>query len=403
MLINKALEMAGNMFNYENPRCDCKVTTNYTEEGIEYHSLQLKTIEGSYKYAYAPIDGLVMIDSKTGVIIENNKVIEDFLNIDLHKADKIKEFIDTYGFIMPLPDDGKYRIFNHVELSHLMNRFKTLVKLMTAIEEEHIDYDNILKLTAYLLFAVPRKVALNENDEGLCSCVHAFTDFWYSISNLPNLTEHLVSRYTNDPYDDYYPVQDSFTKQEEQLGVIDYHEDVEDIDFYSASSPRIFKAKITKLYRDAFDENMDVRARYVIDYFYHLIKIGIKIDDVLEDGILRTNIKLSSNNKFDDSFKSQLIFIAKNTIKEEFDFELYGIHPTYNVETMSPNWEIPNFFTALYFALFYTRPDYEVYRKCANPNCGRLFKVKTTNSRKQYHDVSCQNAAAQMRHRKSKK
>ena len=94
--------------------------------------------------------------------------------------------------------------------------------------------------------------------------------------------------------------------------------------------------------------------------------------------------------------------IAKNTIKEEFDFELYGIHPTYNIDTMSPNWKIPNFFTALYFSLFYTRPDYEVYRKCANPNCGRLFKVKTTNSRKQYHDVACQNAAAQMRHRKSK-
>ena len=89
--------------------------------------------------------------------------------------------------------------------------------------------------------------------------------------------------------------------------------------------------------------------------------------------------------------------------KEEFDFELYGIHPTYNVDTLSPNWEIPNFFTALYFALFYTRPDYEVYRKCANPNCGRLFKVKTTNSSKQYHDTACQNAAAQMRHRKSRK
>ena len=57
-------------------------------------------------------------------------------------------------------------------------------------------------------------------------------------------------------------------------------------------------------------------------------------------------------------------------------------------------------YTALYFALFYTRPEYEVYRKCANPNCNRLFKVKTTNSRKQYHNTACQNAAAQMRHRK---
>ena len=46
-------------------------------------------------------------------LIEKNKVIEDFLNVDLRRADKIKEFIDVYGFIMPLPSDGKYRIFNH--------------------------------------------------------------------------------------------------------------------------------------------------------------------------------------------------------------------------------------------------------------------------------------------------
>lgn len=403
MSMNKALEMAGNMFNYKNPCCDCKVTTNYTDDGVEYHSLQIKTIEGSHKYAYAPIDGLVMIDSKTGAIIEKNKVIEDFLNIDLNKVDKLKEFIDIYGFILPIPNDGKYRIFNHVELSHLLNRFKALVKLMAAIEENQIDYDNVLKLTAYLLFAMPRKIALNEDDEGVCSCVHAFTYYWYNINDLPDLIGNLVNCYTQDPYDDYYPIDDTFTKQVEHLGVLEYHDNVDEINFNYTNNPRIFKAKMTKLYRDAFEENMDARARNVIDYLYHLIKIGIQIDDVLEDGILHTDIKLSSNDNFDETFKSQLIFIAKNTIKEEFDFELYGIHPTYNIETMSPNWEIPNFFTALYFALFYTRPDYEVYRICANPNCSRLFKVKTTNSRKLYHDASCQNAAAQMRHRKSKK
>ena len=403
MFMNKTLEMAGNMFTYENPRCDCKVTTNYTENGVEYHSLQLKSIDGSHKYAFAPIDGLVMIDNKTGAIINRYKVVEDFLNINLTKADKIKEFINTYGFIMPLPTDGKYRIFKHVDIGHLIKRFKILVRLMTAIEDAIIDYDNVLKLTAYLLFAIPRKISFNENDGGLCSCVHSFTDLWYNIDKLPNLTEHLINSRTNDPYDDYYSVSDTFTNQEESLGLLDYQEDVEEIDSTSANSSHIFKAKITKLYRDAFVENMNINARYVIDYIYHLLKIGVQIDDVLEDGNIHINTELCKCEKFDDTFKSQLILIAKNTIKEEFDFELYGIHPTYDVETMAPNWEIPNFFTTLYFALFYTRPNYEIYRKCANPNCGRLFKVKTTNSRKQYHDVACQNAAAQMRHRKSKK
>ena len=74
MPMNKALEMAGNMFTYENPHCDCKVTTNYTNDGVEYHRLQLKAIEGFHKYAYAPIDGLVMIDSKTGAVIEKTLI-----------------------------------------------------------------------------------------------------------------------------------------------------------------------------------------------------------------------------------------------------------------------------------------------------------------------------------------
>lgn len=394
--------MAGNMFTYKNPCCDCKVTTNYTDEGLEYHSLQLKTIKGVHKYAYAPIDGLVMMDAKTGAIIDKYKVIEDFLNINLNKADKIKEFIDTYGFIIPLPADGKYRIFNHMDIGHLILRFQALVKLMAATEETVIDYDIILKLTAYLLFAIPRKISLGEEDEEICTCLHSFTNAWYNIGNFPNLTENLVNSHTNDPYEDYYPINDTFTNSIEKLGYIDYHEDVEEVDS-GVSSNSIFKAKIIKLYRDGFGNGVDQNARCVIDYFYHLMKIDIKIDDILEDGKINTHTKLNTNTKFDEAFKSQLILIAKNTIKEEFDYELYGIHPTYNVDTMSPNWEIPNLFTALYFSLFYTRPGYEVYRRCANPNCNRLFKVKTTNSRKQYHDISCQNAAAQMRHRKSKK
>lgn len=403
MATNKALEMAGNMFNYENPRCDCKVTTNYTDDGIEYHSLQIKPIEGFYNYAYAPIDGLVMIDKKTGTVIEKYKVVEDFLNVDLTKADKIKEHIDTYGFIMQLPADGKYRIFNHLDIGHLIKRFRVLVKLMAAIEDEDIDYDSVLKLTAYLLFSIPRQLTINQNEEGLCSCVHTFTHFWFNVGNLPDLTGNLVNSHTNDPYDDYYPINDTFTKQTEHLGVVDFHFEVEDVDLSEASSPYVFKTKMMKLYRDAFSDGTDTNLRYTVDFLYHLLKIGVEIDDVLENGEIHTNVELNKYDKFDDTFKSHLILIVKNTIKAEFDFALYGIHPTYSVETMSPNWKISNFFTALYFSLFYTRPDYEVYRKCANPNCNRLFKVKTTNSRKQYHDISCQNATAQMRHRKAKK
>lgn len=403
MANNKALEMAGNMFNYENSRCDCKVTTNYTDDGVETHTLQIRNIDGILKYAYAPIDGLVMIDEKTGSIVEKNKIIEDFLNLKLQDANKMKKFIDTYGFFMPLPNDGKYKTFDHIEVGNLLLRYKALVQLMSAIEDDTIDYDLVLQLTSFLLFAYPRRLTLNENEEGLCSCVHAFTDLWYTIEDLPNIENNMVGDLSYDPYEAYYIIPDSFTRQEEHLGVIDYHERVEEVDPSTSYSSTIFSAKIIKLYRDGFPDGVNLNERYVIDFFYHLLDTGIKIDDIPENGKIMTTPKLSNAPQFTKQFQSKLLEIAKLTIKEEFDFELYGIHPTYNIESMSPNWEIPNLFTALYFALFYTRPDYEVYRRCANPNCKRLFKVKTTNSRKLYHDTACQNAAAQMRHRKTKK
>ena len=152
---NKSLEMAGNMFSYENQRCDCKVTTNYTEDGKEYHSLQIKNIDGFYKYAYASLDGLVMINGKTGAIIETYKVIEDFLNIKMQDATSIKKFVDNYGFFMPLPDDGKYRLFDHVELGCLLLRFRYLVQLMALIEDDIIDYDKIHSVNCAPRFSKP--------------------------------------------------------------------------------------------------------------------------------------------------------------------------------------------------------------------------------------------------------
>lgn len=400
--MNTSLETAGNMFVFENRCCDCKVTTNYTDDGIEFHNLQLKATDEFYKYAYAPIDGLVKIDRKTGAMLDKEKIIEDFLNIDTSKVYEIQEFINTYGFIMDIPSDGKYRIFKYQEIGYFMIRFRVLVQLMSAIEDTHLDYDLILQLITYLLFSIPRRIVLNEDGEIICTPVHSFTKIWYEINSLPDITSHLVRSASNDPYEDFYLIPDTFTGKDEELRTFTYQEEVEDIDFATDESSKVFKAKITKLYRNAFNGQVDTNARFIIDYFYNLLNIDVEIDDILEDGKIHIKKSLIKYDKFDENFKNNIISLAKNTIKDEFDFVLYGIRPTYDIDSMSPNWHIPNLLTALYFSLFYTRPDYEVYRKCANPNCGRLFKVKSTNSRKKYHDAACQNSAAQMRHRKSR-
>ena len=401
-MASKALQTAGNLFSYTNRKCDCKITTTYDANGNEQHSILVKRMNsGGYLYAYAPVDGLVMLNTKTGSIIEQNKVIEDFLNIDLNDVNQIKCFIDKYGFFTALPEN-EYIEFNHVEVAVLLNRYRILVELMAAIEESSIDYSKVFHMVCILLFGRPRNMVIPSIGEEIQSCLHPFTQLWFDIDNVVEI-DNLVNGMTDPPYDSFYPVEDTFTGVVEKLDYLQYNEEVGNMDdeFTGYSEGTKFRMNITYLYKNAFP--VDLSARNAIDFFYHLIKEGTIIESCNEVGRVKTRSSITSNPKFKESFADKLILLAKQIIKEEFDYELFSIHPVYNIETMAPEWEMPNLFTALYFALFYTRPDYEIYRKCANPNCNRLFKVKTTNSRQLYHNTACQNAAAQMRHRKKKK
>lgn len=397
--MNRSPDMLGNIFTFENPRCDCQVSSRLDKNGVRYDFLNLKRIKESYKYAYAPIEGLVMIDQKSGEIIKN-KIVDDFLSVDLLNLESIKNFIDNYGFIMMLPDDGEYKEFSHRDTILIMLRFQKLVELISSIYASDIDYDYVLKLIVFLLFCSKTQLYSTEDDQQLHSYPHIFTYFWYNIDKITQ-SSPIEDLFPN--YNDYFNVSDTFTSKLEQVDAGDYFARVLD-PLSNAPSTLPFYAKIMYLYVNAFDNRKDsIGARYVIDFFYHLLELDINIKNISTSGKLFISGKLSACKKFDDHFKSKFIFITKNIIKEEIDFMLYGVHPTYNIESMSPDWQIDNLFTALYFSIFYTKPDYEIYRQCANPNCKCFFKVKTTNSKKIYHDYNCQNAAAQMRHRKSKK
>lgn len=197
----------------------------------------------------------------------------------------------------------------------------------------------------------------------------------------------------------YFP--NTFTRSEKHLCYVDYHEyiNVDNAFGHNPSQTRIDMAKLAFLYKNAFPA--DMLTRNIIDFLFHLNNEVTKIDSIYSNGVikLKDDSSIKSLDKFTENYKDFLPQITRQVIKEEFDFALYSIHPTYNLDTMSPRWEIPDLFTALYFSLFYMRPEYEIYRQCANPNYTRLFKVKTTNSRQLYHSPACQNAAAQMRHR----
>lgn len=404
-----SLETAGNMFNYRNQKCDCKITTTYDENGMELHSIMMKGVSSeNYLYAYAPIVGLAMINQKTGSILDNKNIVEDFVNLDFTDINALKKFVDSYGFLTNLPED-KYASLNISDLAPIFVRFRVLVELMTEIEADQINYNGIFEKVCQLLFAQPRNIVIESINEQVLTCNHPFTAVWYNMNMVSIVNDDFVEIGDDAPYSNYYLVYDSFTGKTEKMDYIKYNEDTGQIppfDYDNLQSK--FLANITLLYKNYLNYAPPVTydqksAKDVIDFLYHLLNAGMVIVSFNSDGKINMPTKLSDNEQFGESFKNKLLEIARQTIKEEFDFMLCPIHPVYDMKTMGPGWQVPNLITALYFSLFYTRPDYEIYRKCANPNCNRLFKVKTTNSKQMYHDSACQNAAAQMRHRKKMK
>jgi len=50
--------------------------------------------------------------------------------------------------------------------------------------------------------------------------------------------------------------------------------------------------------------------------------------------------------------KQALVAVVKTTIRDELGYNLYGIRPRYDVETMSPAWEIEDMITGIYISIY---------------------------------------------------
>lgn len=80
-----------------------------------------------------------------------------------------------------------------------------------------------------------------------------------------------------------------------------------------------------------------------------------------------------------------------------------GVYPEYDSVIMEPRWRVESLMSALYFSIFYMKPNLELTRLCANPKCGRYFKVSRTSLKKKYCCPECANRANQNRYRARKK
>jgi hypothetical protein len=347
------------------------------------------------RFAFAPSRGMVRL-ADTGAI-NSECILTDLLAIPSGNKNALFKFLSEYGFLFPL-SNREYEAVDMDSLFGVVNRVKVVVKLMGAIGEPKKDYRKILGLTQYLLLSRPVEFSLScFGIEPFKTCEHPL---YSELSKSASLSQ--FSRSATDS-DESYSVADTIFRPSYSLSIDEYNNIIGGFEGASigAGQSQGFK-DITRLYCNA--PNLPHELRRAIDLLFHYQRsIGV-VKSYDSDGTVAhydavENIKKRYAENFNDVMKSALIDVAKNTIRDEIGYNLGGMRPQYNVEMMSPSWEIQDLLTGIYVSIFFMRPGIELYRQCSNPSCSRMFLVNTTSSKRKYCCSPCRNAAAQRAHR----
>lgn len=364
------------LFRFESCSCDCVEDIEHIAPGAEpIRKFKLQAMpDHPVLFGYAAKDGLVRI-APNGTIEEKN-ILGKLISLANKPTKELSSFLKNNGFLFPILADT-YEELDEESLYGIINRLKMTVELMTAANEIRKNYKKICDLTISLLFSKDFTIKTDSMKESYSSCHHTYVDMLMTP-----------------------PVQLSYKKQQESFEGATYNiadsiygtcnlniQDYNDIIGGYKSVPGFqngFYQNVTLIFVNYEKQDM---TKKISDFLFHFLY----------------DMNGDSSNDFSDEMKSTLIEIAKYIIGEEINANLDGIHPVYDSETMAPSWKVDSLLCAVYFSIFYLKPDLELYRPCDNPRCGRYFLVKTTSTRKRFCSPECCNRVTQDRYRKRKR
>lgn len=364
------------LFKFESYSCDCVEDIEHVAPGKEPIShFKLQAIpERPILFGYAAKDGLVRI-APNGTVEERN-ILGTLISLVNKPTKELIFFLKNNGFLFPV-STSSYENFDKAALLGIINRLKMTVELMTATNEIIKNFKKICDLTLSLLFSEDFSIKTDSMKQAYYSCHHSYVDM---LKNPP--------------------VQLSYTRQQEGFNGYTYNINDSIYGTYNLDiqdyNDIIGGYKSVPEYRTEFYQNVT----YMF-LNYDKQDINKKISDFLFHFLYDMNG--DSSNEFSNEMKSALIDISKYVIGEEINANLDGIHPIYNSNTMTPSWKVDSLLCAVYFSIFYLKPDLELYRPCDNPKCGRYFLVKTTSTRIRYCSQECCNRVTQDRYRKRKR
>ena len=383
-----------NMFTFKSYACDCVEDIEHTSPGMppkktfKFQSYSDRPLLFGYRaktgLSRIAANGTTEEDNILGSLIAlPNKILKDLYN-----------FFERNGFLFPVRD-AEYESIDASLLYEFILHIKATVELMTAVNEIHKDYEKITHLTLYLMLSEPLQIKMDSMSAPYTSCRHSFMDTMVKASAISLSWERQQEAFNKDTY----TVYDTIATPSYELDISEYNDIVSGTSINGAIAVTPFYKQITQLYCNYNGSHIE---RKIIDFLFHLHHdFGqLQTYDMVQGLTLYPSADLSTMK---DEMKSTIIEFARHILGEEINANLNGIFPEYDVQTMSPSWKVDSLLSAIYFSIFYLKPDLELYRQCANPRCQRYFLVKTTSTRTKYCCTECCNRVTQDRYRKKKR
>lgn len=376
-----------NIFTYQSFSCSSVSDTIHIAPNMPASTIYKVMSDNSkeIQFAYAAKKGLVRLN-KNGTVAENN-VLGSFIAIANQKKPDYTTFFTQNGFLFPI-SDSNYEEISPGQLNAISERLRNTVELMSGISSIHKNYSRLFALLFLIIFSPDTEIKTSRMNYTYKTCHHKLLDLLTDPSGVPQRIDMGIIRAGMDSY----TVYDSVLNKNIELDSQEYNDY---IGGYSTTSSTM--GNLIYLYANYGE---DIEIKKAIDLLYHVFRdYGCIPEMTYEYGTTFEN----GVHEFSNEIKKAIIDVSKYVIGEEINANLSGIYPLYDTHTMTPSWRVSSLLSALYFSIFYIKPDMELYRQCANPRCGKYFLVKTTSTRTKYCSTECCNRVTQDTYRKNQR
>lgn len=367
------------LFKLKTYSCDMTTDIVHTTPGEEplYEYKFILDITKPITLAYAPKKGLVRIDEK-GSIVESD-ILGTFVSLGDKKEKDLIKFVNENGFIFPI-DSTSYEGIKKEDLTNIITRLRHTIELMSEISSTKKNYYNIVSNIINLLFFAPVEIKTSQMQESYKTHHYKYVDLLKATGG------ELSEKRKQQEFDTgIFIIENDTIFPNYEISVEKYNNEI-------SKSLDVYKNILQVYINMDFEE---VEKRKLTDVLFHSLENCKSLDEFFNNKNILDEIS--------DEFKKAIIEVATYIIGEEINGNLNRINPLYDAKKMTPSWVIGDLLSALYFSIFYLKPNLELYRQCANPRCNKYFLVSATSNKKIYCSPECCSRVTQYTYRKKKK